>query len=22
FDVKDAEELHQILMALPLYPFM
>lgn len=22
FDVKDAEELHQILMGLPLYPFM
>ena len=22
FDVDDAEELHQILMALPLYPFM
>ncbi|EIV9540585.1 TPA: muconolactone Delta-isomerase, partial [Klebsiella pneumoniae] len=22
FDVQDAEELHQILMGLPLYPFM
>ncbi|HCM4284045.1 TPA: muconolactone Delta-isomerase [Klebsiella quasipneumoniae] len=22
FDVKDTEELHQILMGLPLYPFM
>lgn len=22
FDVDDAEELHRILMALPLYPFM
>ncbi|HHN8622591.1 muconolactone Delta-isomerase [Escherichia fergusonii] len=22
FDVKDAEELHELLMALPLYPFM
>ncbi|MGR0271973.1 muconolactone Delta-isomerase family protein, partial [Klebsiella pneumoniae] len=21
FDVQDAEELHQILMGLPLYPF-
>lgn len=22
FDVRDADQLHQILMALPLYPFM
>lgn len=22
FDVRDADELHQILMGLPLYPFM
>lgn len=22
FDVQDAEELHQLLMGLPLYPFM
>ncbi|GDX03981.1 muconolactone Delta-isomerase [Buttiauxella sp. A111] len=22
FDVKDAEELHNLLMALPLYPYM